>query len=87
MTIIIHKSEASKLAYEVNKLNVKEVHEFVDYLKNLDSLDETIEDKAIGELWLLNNSFSNDKLKYYCLHYSNINHYLEKYPSITYNIE
>lgn len=58
-----------------------------DYLKNLDSLDETIEDKAIGELWLLNNSFSNDKLKYYCLHYSNINHYLEKYPSITYNIE
>ena len=38
MTIIIHKSEASKLAYEVSKLSVKGVHEFVDYLKTLEDI-------------------------------------------------
>ena len=38
MTIIIHKSEASKLAYEVSKLTVKGVHEFVDVLKNLQDI-------------------------------------------------
>lgn len=58
-----------------------------DYLKNLDSLDESKEDKAIGELWLLNNLFSNNKLKYYCLHYSNVNHYHQKYSSINYITE
>ena len=38
MTIIIHKSEASKLAYEVSKLTVKETHEFVDVLKDLQDI-------------------------------------------------
>lgn len=38
MAIIIHKSEASKLAYEVSKLSVKGVHEFVDYLKTLEDI-------------------------------------------------
>ena len=38
MTIIIHKSEASKLAYEVSKLTVKATHEFVDVLKNLQNI-------------------------------------------------
>jgi hypothetical protein len=35
MTIVIHKTEASKLAYEVSKLGVKEVWEFVDTLKTI----------------------------------------------------
>ena len=38
MTIIIHNTEASRIAYEVSKLNVKEVHEFVDVLKNLQDI-------------------------------------------------
>ncbi len=38
MTILIHKTEASRLAYEVSKLTVKGVHEFVDVLKDLQDI-------------------------------------------------
>jgi len=38
MTIVIHKTEASRLAYEVSKLNVQEIWEFVDTLKNLEDI-------------------------------------------------
>jgi hypothetical protein len=38
MTILIHKTEASRLAYEVSKLTVKGVYEFVDVLKNLQDI-------------------------------------------------
>jgi hypothetical protein len=38
MTILIHKTEASRLAYEVSKLNVQEIWEFVDTLKNLEDI-------------------------------------------------
>ena len=38
MTIVIHKTEASKLAYEVSKLGVKEVWEFVDTLKTYEDV-------------------------------------------------
>jgi len=40
MTIVIHKTEASKLAYEVSKLNVQEIWEFVDTLKNLEDITD-----------------------------------------------
>ena len=38
MTILIHKTEASRLAYEVSKLSVKEVWEFVDTLKTYENV-------------------------------------------------
>ena len=38
MTILIHKTEASRLAYEVSNLNVKELWEFVDMLKKLEDI-------------------------------------------------
>jgi len=41
MTILIHKTEASRLAYEVSKLNVQEIWEFVDTLKNLEDVANT----------------------------------------------
>ena len=41
MTIVIHKTEASKLAYEVSKLNVQEIWEFVDTLKNLEDITDS----------------------------------------------
>ena len=40
MTIVIHKTEASRLAYEVSKLNVQEIWEFVDTLKNLEDITD-----------------------------------------------
>jgi len=40
MTILIHKTEASRLAYEVSKLNVQEIWEFVDTLKNLEDITD-----------------------------------------------
>lgn len=58
-----------------------------NYLKNLDILDETIEDKMIGESWLLS-SKTNDLLNnhYYCLYNSNINHYENRYLLTQYEI-
>jgi len=41
MTIVIHKTEASRLAYEVSKLNVQEIWEFVDTLKNLEDITDS----------------------------------------------
>ena len=38
MTIVIHKTKASKLAHEVSKLSVKEVWEFVDTLKTYENV-------------------------------------------------
>ena len=38
MTILIHKTEASRLAHEVSNLNVKELWEFVDTLKKLEDI-------------------------------------------------
>lgn len=38
MTIVIHKTESSRLAHEVSKLNVQEIHEFVDILKKLEDI-------------------------------------------------
>jgi len=38
MTILIHKTEASRLAHEVSNLNVKELWEFVDILKKLEDI-------------------------------------------------
>lgn len=38
MTILIHKTESSRLAHEVSKLNVQEIHEFVDILKKLEDI-------------------------------------------------
>ena len=36
MTILIHKTESSRLAHEVSKLTVKELWEFVDNLKRFE---------------------------------------------------
>ena len=41
MTILIHKTEALKLAHEVNKLTVKELWDFVDELKKLEDVANT----------------------------------------------
>lgn len=41
MTILVHRTEASRLAYEVNKLTVQEIHEFVDILKKLENIANT----------------------------------------------
>ena len=38
MTILIHKTEASRLAYEVSKLDIQELWEFVDILKKLEDI-------------------------------------------------
>ena len=42
MTIVVHKTEASRLAHEVSKLNVPEIHEFVDILKKLENIANTL---------------------------------------------
>jgi len=41
MTILIHKTEALKLAYKVNKLTVEELWDFVDELKKLEDVANT----------------------------------------------
>jgi hypothetical protein len=41
MTILIHKTETSRLAHEVSKLTVKEVWDFVDELKKLEDVANT----------------------------------------------
>jgi hypothetical protein len=41
MTILIHKTEALKLAYKVNKLTVEELWDFVDELKKLENVANT----------------------------------------------
>ncbi len=41
MTILIHKTEALKIAHEVNKLTVKELWDFVDELKKLEDVANT----------------------------------------------
>ena len=38
MTILIHKTEASRLAHEVSKLDIQGVWEFVDTLKKLEDI-------------------------------------------------
>ena len=38
MTILIHKTEASRLAHEVSKFDVQELWEFVDTLKKLEDI-------------------------------------------------
>ena len=38
MTILIHKTESSRLAHEVSKLTVKELWEFVDNLKRFEDV-------------------------------------------------
>ena len=38
MTILIHKTEASRLAHKVSNLDVKELWEFVDILKKLEDI-------------------------------------------------
>jgi hypothetical protein len=38
MTIVVHQTEASRLAHEVSKLNVPEIQEFVDILKKLEDI-------------------------------------------------
>lgn len=40
MTILIHKTKASRLACEVSKLDVQEIWEFVDTLKNLEDITD-----------------------------------------------
>ena len=39
MTILIHKTESSRLAHEVSKLTVKELWEFVDNLKRFEDVE------------------------------------------------
>ena len=41
MTTNKHKTEALRLAYEVNKLTVKELWDFVDELKKLEDVANT----------------------------------------------
>ena len=38
MTVLIHKTEASRLAHEVSKFDVQELWEFVDTLKKLEDI-------------------------------------------------
>ena len=38
MTILIHKTEASRLAHEVSKFDIQELWEFVDTLKKLEDI-------------------------------------------------
>jgi len=40
MTILIHKTEASRLAHEVSKFDIQELWEFVDTLKKLEDITD-----------------------------------------------